>query len=97
MSPACRRSELLTEAGQFRRQQVSRVQSYDLIGHRRFDGLYELLQRTERGDVLLEGPFGRVIAESRLRELANEHGCDPWIEESDGSYRPGRYRLTEGA
>jgi len=67
---------------------MSRIQAYDVIGQRRFDGLYELRQHTERGDILLEGPCSRVAAESRLRELAKEHGSDPWIEERDGSYRP---------
>jgi hypothetical protein len=67
---------------------MSRIQAYDVIGQRRFDGRYELRQRTERGDVLLEGPFSRRYCGSRLRDLAKEHGSDPWIQESDGSYRP---------
>jgi len=66
---------------------MSAIQHYDVIGRRRVDGLYELRQRTDKGDVFLEGPCSRVVAETRLRALAREHGSDPWIQERDGSYR----------
>jgi hypothetical protein len=64
------------------------TQSNDVLArHRRIDGLYEIRQRTPKGDVYLEGPYSRVAAETRLRALANEHGTDAWIQQIDGRYR----------
>jgi len=49
--------------------------------------LFEIRQRTHKGDVFLEGPCSRVVAETRLRRLAHEFGSDSWIEQTDGQYR----------
>ena len=58
-----------------------------LARRRRIDGLFEIRQRTHKGDVFLEGPCSRVVAETRLRRLAHEFGSDSWIEQTDGHYR----------
>ena len=63
------------------------IQLNDVLARRRIDGLYEIRQRTHKGDVFLEGPYSRVTAETRLRALAGEHGSDPWIQETNGTYR----------
>ena len=53
------------------------IQLNDVLARRRrIDGLYEIRQRTHKGDVLLEGPYSRVTAETRLRRLAHEFGSD---------------------
>ena len=64
------------------------IQLNDVLArHRRIDGLYEIRQRTPKGDVLLEGPYNRVAAERRLRALATQHDSDAWIQQTDGRYR----------
>ena len=64
------------------------IQLNDVLARlRRIDGLYEIRQRTQKCDVFLEGPYGRVAAEARLRALAREHGSDPWIQATNGMYR----------
>ena len=63
------------------------IQLNDVLARRRrIDGLYEIRQRTHKGDVFLEGPCSRVVAERRLRALAHEFGSDSWIEQTDGRY-----------
>jgi len=64
------------------------IQHRDVLARRRRDdGLFEIRQRTHKGDVFLEGPYTRRTAETRLRALAHEHGSDPWIQEMNGLYR----------
>jgi len=64
------------------------IQLNDVLARRRhIDGLYEIRQRTHKGDVFLEGPYTRVTTETRLRALAHEFGADSWIEQTDGRYR----------
>ncbi len=60
------------------------VQTDDVIA-RPVEGGYEIRQRTDRGEITLDGgPYPYDEAMRRSRALARNHQSIAWIEEADG-------------
>jgi len=60
------------------------VQTDDVIA-RLVEGAYEIRQRTDRGEITLDGgPYPYDEAVRRSRVLARNHRSIAWIEETDG-------------